>query len=131
MNIGVLQFELLIPWSQSLKDKRRVVRSVKDRLHREHQVSVAEVHRHETLNIAVMGVAYVATDGRRAGQVHDAITEKLRSWRDAELGETTRQILSGTEPIGDPAQAPGSDLAGAGGDLTREMLDQFLGEASS
>ncbi len=40
--VGILQFELLIRQRRSLKDKRRVVRSVRDRLHREHLVSVAE-----------------------------------------------------------------------------------------
>ena len=95
MVIGVLQFELLIHDAQSLKDKRRVVRSVKDRLHREHQVSVAEVAAHDILNVAVLGVACVAPDGRRAGEVLDAVSDKLRRLTDAELGDTMRQILRG------------------------------------
>ncbi len=81
--------------SQSLKDKRRVVRSVKDRLHREHQVSVAEVAAQDTLNLAVMGLALVGTDGRYVGQTLDRITEKLRSLHDAEVGSVTRQLLEG------------------------------------
>ena len=95
MIIGVLQFELVIHDSQSLKDKRRVVRSVKDRLHREHQVSVAEVAAQDTLNLAVMGLALVGTDGRYVGQTLDRITEKLRSLHDAEVGSFTRQLLEG------------------------------------
>ncbi|HED53600.1 MAG TPA: DUF503 domain-containing protein [Phycisphaerales bacterium] len=122
MNIGILQFELLIPWSQSLKDKRRVVRSVKDRLHREHMVSVAEVHRHDALNVAVMGIACVAADGKRIAQVLDAITEKLRSWRDAELGETSRQILNGSDPV----DWVDSVQAGTDDELAGEMLHRFL-----
>ena len=43
MVVGILQIEVSIDGSTSLKDKRRVVSSLKDRLHREHQVSVAEV----------------------------------------------------------------------------------------
>lgn len=95
MIIGVLQFELVIHDSQSLKDKRRVVRSVKDRLHREHQVSVAEVAAQDTLNLAVMGLALVGTDGRYVGQTLDRITEKLRSMHEAEIGSVTRQLLEG------------------------------------
>jgi uncharacterized protein YlxP (DUF503 family) len=98
MVIGVLQFELLIHDARSLKDKRRVVRSVRDRLHREHQVSVAEVAAHEVLNVAVMGVACVAPEGRRAGEVLDAVTDKLRRLTDAELGDTTREIIRGQAP---------------------------------
>ena len=81
--------------SQSLKDKRSVVRSVKDRLHREHQVSVAEVAAQDMLNIAVLALAQVGTDGRHVGQTLDRITEKLRSLHDAELGTITRQLLKG------------------------------------
>ena len=95
MVIGVLQFELLIPGAQSLKDKRRVVRSVKDRLHREHQVSVAEVGELETVNLAVLGLAAAGTEGRHIGQVLDRISDKLRALHDAELGDVRREILHG------------------------------------
>jgi hypothetical protein len=93
--IGVLQFELVIHDSRSLKDKRSVVRSVKDRLHREHQVSVAEVAAQDVLNVAVLALALVGTDGRYVGQTLDRITEKLRSLHDAEVRAITRQLLKG------------------------------------
>lgn len=93
--IGVLQFELVIHDSRSLKDKRSVVRSVKDRLHREHQVSVAEVAAQDVLNVAVLALALVGTDGRYVGQTLDRITEKLRSLHDVEVRAITRQLLKG------------------------------------
>jgi uncharacterized protein len=95
--LGILQFELLIADPESLKDKRRVVRSVKDRLHREHQVSVAEVAAQDKLNVAVLALACVGTDGSRVGEVLDHVTEKLRSLPDAELGGTSRHILNEDE----------------------------------
>jgi uncharacterized protein YlxP (DUF503 family) len=101
MVIGVLQFELLIHDAQSLKDKRRVIRSLRDRLHREHQVSIAEVGANEMLNVALRGLACVASDGRRVGDVLDAIEDKLRKLIDAELGEISREILRGL-----PAEMP-------------------------
>jgi len=115
--IGVLQFELVIHDSQSLKDKRSVVRSVKDRLHREHQVSVAEVAAQDMLNVAVLALALVGTDGRYVGQTLDRITEKLRSLHGAELGSITRQLLKGEayenadEPLDEES-------------LAQEMLDR-------
>jgi hypothetical protein len=92
MHIGLLQFELLIRHSQSLKDKRRVVKSVKDRLHREHQVSAAEVGALEHHRLALMGVSVVAGDAARCSSVLDAVTDKLRGLHDAELGETVRRV---------------------------------------
>ncbi len=105
MVVGVLQFELHIHGAESLKDKRRVVKSLRDRLHREHLVSVAEVDAQDTLNLAVMGIAVAGSDGARIGRVLDAIDAKLRSMTDAELGATRREIIHGRigeDNAGDP-----------------------------
>lgn len=119
MVIGVLQFELLIHASASLKDKRRVVRSVKDRLHREHMVSVAEVGLLDRMDVASMALACVGTDGRRVGEVLDHVAEKLRALGDAELGEMSRTIFSGRD-LPEPAERPEDDAA-----IAREVLDLF------
>lgn len=95
MIVGILQFELLIHHAESLKDKRRVVNSVKDKLHREHQVSVAEVSRQDNMHIAVLGLAIVGSDGKYIGDVLNSITNKLRALHDAELGDVTRELLRG------------------------------------
>jgi uncharacterized protein YlxP (DUF503 family) len=117
MVIGVLQFELLIPGAGSLKEKRAVVRSVKDRLHREHQVSVAEVARQDNVQIAVLAVAVAGSDGARIGQILDRISNKLRSLRNAELGETFREIIS---PMQDDSPTGPADTGMDG--LAAEML---------
>lgn len=117
MIIGVLQFELVIHDSQSLKDKRRVVRSLKDRLHREHQCAVAEVSHQETLNLAVLGLAVVGSDGRHIGQTLDRIGEKIRSLHDAEVGSLTRQLIEPRSFV--PSQSESKIDKEA---LAREML---------
>ena len=61
MFIGVLQMELSIPGAQSLKDKRRVIKSVKDRLSARHNVSVAEVDPRRAPPV-VLAVAMVSND---------------------------------------------------------------------
>ena len=45
MTVGVLQLELSIGDAMSLKDKRRVIKSLKDRIAHGHNVSIAEVGR--------------------------------------------------------------------------------------
>jgi uncharacterized protein YlxP (DUF503 family) len=120
MVIGILQFELIIHGSESLKDKRRVVRSVKDRLHRQHLVAVAEVGAQDVLNVAVMGLACVGADGGRVGEVLDKITAKLRALGDAELGEISRQIVEGS------ALTPSGEHGGIDEPaLAAEMLRHF------
>lgn len=110
MVIGVLQFELLIHDSRSLKDKRRVVRSVKDRLHRAHQVSVAEVGALEIWNLAMMGLAIVSKDASYVHAVLDRILLKLRTLPDAELGEVSREVLDADQLPGGMVGEDGSPL---------------------
>lgn len=124
MIIGIIQFELLIHGSESLKDKRRVVRSVKDRLHREHQVSVAEIATQDSLNVATLGLALVGSDGRHVGEVLDQITAKLRAVPDAELGDTTRELLHGR--AGEISGQTPADTDDADDSLDRDLMDQGL-----
>lgn len=95
MIVGLLQFELLVHGATSLKDKRRVVQSVKDRLHREYLCAVAEIGRHDSHTVARLGLAVVGHEGRRVGETLDAIVNKLRDLRTAELGDVSREILHG------------------------------------
>lgn len=100
MVIGILQFELLIRGAESLKDKRRVVSSLKDKLHREHLVSIAEVGLQDNMSVARMALALVGSDGKHVGQTLDRITTKLRALHDAELSACSREVLH--EPQGTP-----------------------------
>jgi uncharacterized protein YlxP (DUF503 family) len=56
MPVGLLTLELHIPDAQSLKDKRQVLRSLKDRLRRHHNVAVAELEYQEVWNRSIVGV---------------------------------------------------------------------------
>ncbi len=95
MHVGILQFELIIPGSCSLKDKRRVVKSVKDRIHRAHLVSIAEVGALEHHRIGLMGVAMVSNSVAHIGSTFDRILEKMRALGDAHLGDVCREVVSG------------------------------------
>lgn len=127
MVIGILQFELFIHDSSSLKDKRRVVRSVKDRLHREHMVAVAEVEALDKLNVAVMAVACVGREGSRVGEVLDAVSNKLRALHDAELGDVSRQIIHGSQ-IAAESEEETEAQSRREDELGREMLEYFEAE---
>jgi uncharacterized protein YlxP (DUF503 family) len=64
MHVGVLQLELSIPDADSLKDKRRVVLSLKDRIAHGHNVSIAEVGALDEHRRSVIGIAMVSNDRR-------------------------------------------------------------------
>jgi uncharacterized protein YlxP (DUF503 family) len=70
--IGVLTLELWVESSQSLKDKRQVVRSLKDRLREKFNVSVAEIDGLDSWQNSVIAVVTVANDRTYAEQVLQA-----------------------------------------------------------
>ena len=61
MPVGLLTLELHIPDAQSLKDKRQVVRSLKDRLRRHFNVAVAEMEYQEVWSRSIIGVVTLST----------------------------------------------------------------------
>jgi hypothetical protein len=67
--VGVTRWDLHLPASQSLKDKRRVVKSLKDRLHARFGVAVAEVDHQELWQRAAIAAATVSGDLRHAEEV--------------------------------------------------------------
>lgn len=62
MPVGLLTLELHIPHAQSLKDKRQVLRSLKDRLRAKFNVAVAELEHHETWQRSVVGIVTISNE---------------------------------------------------------------------
>ncbi len=69
MPVGLLTLELHIPDAQSLKDKRQVLRSLKDRLRREFNVAVAELEHHETWQRSVVGIVTLSNEEKHVKEV--------------------------------------------------------------
>ena len=69
MVVGVRSWELQLAGCQSLKDKRRIVKSLKDRLHHQFNVSAAEVAHQDAWQLAALACSVVATDRRHAEEV--------------------------------------------------------------
>ena len=91
--LGVLQFSLLIRSSRSLKDKRRVVRSVKDRLRSRYNISIAEVDDQELMNKATLALAMAGSDRDYVKSVLMKILVQIRSNHQAELIDHSLEIL--------------------------------------
>jgi uncharacterized protein len=85
MVVGTLQVRLLIRESRSLKDKRQVVRSIKDRLRNAFNVSVAEVDEEDHRQLAVLGLAMVGNEVTYVRNCLEKIVTILRSHPIAEF----------------------------------------------
>ena len=79
MTVGVLQLELSIPSAFSLKDKRQVVKSLKDRIAHAHNVSIAEVGALDEHRRSILGVAMVANDSAYVEGALSKLVDFVRS----------------------------------------------------
>jgi uncharacterized protein len=85
--VAVRSWELVLAGCHSLKDKRRIVKSLKDRLHHQFNVSAAEVDHQDAWQRAALGCAVVTTDRRHAEEVLGACDRLI-------AGEPLAQIAS-------------------------------------
>ena len=85
MTVGSLRVRLLVREARSLKDKRQVVQSIKDRLRDRFNVSVAEVEALDHRQLAVLGVAMVSNEAGHVKAVFEQIVAALRGHPVAEL----------------------------------------------
>jgi hypothetical protein len=83
MVVASLTLAFLVPGSQSLKEKRHVVKSVKDRIRSRFNVSVAEVDFQDLWQRGTLGVAVAATDGYSARRALEEVVRFVR--QDARL----------------------------------------------
>jgi uncharacterized protein YlxP (DUF503 family) len=74
--VVLLTVDFHFPFAQSLKDKRMILRGVKDRT-KKFNVSVAEVDHHDLWQRATLAVVAVATDGAHAERELQAVVDEI------------------------------------------------------
>jgi uncharacterized protein len=93
MFVGVGRLVLQIPGARSIKDRRRVVKSFKDRVRAKLPVSVAEVGDLEALQLATIGVAIISNDTQRCDEILSAAVGMARVLPDAVLADVRTEIV--------------------------------------
>jgi uncharacterized protein YlxP (DUF503 family) len=85
MVIGVLRVRLGVFEALSLKDKRRAVKSLKDRVGARHNVSIAEIDDLDRRQTATLGMAMIANDARFVESSLSKIVDEIRAFGRASL----------------------------------------------
>jgi len=93
MIVGTLELRLHLHDARTLKDKRRVLLSLKDRLRNNFNVSVAEVDGNDLVHSAVLAVAQVGNDSRYINGTLDKVVEAVKRVPMARLVDYTIQLL--------------------------------------
>lgn len=93
MTIGVLQMDLLIPGARSLKDKRRVMKSLKQVLHNRFNCSIAEVEFQDLWGRSRLAACVVSGDSRHANEQLNEIVKFAANKGGAELLDYRIEML--------------------------------------
>lgn len=92
MVVGILRVVLSLPWNDSLKGKRSVVKSIVERARGRFHVAAAEVDDLDQHRRATLGFAVVSNDARHAGQVLDKLLGFIAGASEAQLVDQSRSI---------------------------------------
>ncbi|KPJ54488.1 hypothetical protein AMJ39_00250 [candidate division TA06 bacterium DG_24] len=93
MRVGTCIVELHLPECRSLKNKRQVIKALKERLRKKFNISVAEVDHNDLWQSAVLGIAVVAENGRFANEVLSKSIDLVNEERRVELVDYHIDIL--------------------------------------
>jgi uncharacterized protein len=95
MIVGISSFELHLPASRSLKDKRRVVKSLVDKIHQRFRVSIAETDFHDLHQRAEISMAVVTNREAEMDNLMEEIRSLVENQPEAFLTRWDPQILEG------------------------------------
>lgn len=93
MIIGTLSIKLMTRDARSLKDKRRIIKSLKDRIRNNFNVSVTEINALDSKQHCVLGVAMVGNDRRHINGVLSTIINSLHAFPSAELIDYELELI--------------------------------------
>ena len=96
MHIGICAIQLRMPENDTLKGKRRLLRSLVARVRSRFNVSIAEVDDNDRRRLLTLGVSCVSNDPRHANEVLSRVVAYVQDTRgDAELMDYSLEIIQG------------------------------------
>ena len=94
MSVGILTLTFYLPTCHSLKDKRRQIKPIISRLHKEFNISVIEYDHHDVWQTCQLMVACAARETAHAYQILSQVIQFFEShWPDLPLTNETIEII--------------------------------------
>ncbi len=94
MNVGVCRINLRLPETESLKGKRRILKSIVSRVSNKFNVAIAEVDNGDMWQLATIGICCVSNDRRHANEVMSRVVDFIINSRpDAEILDYEIEII--------------------------------------
>ncbi|MDH5516404.1 MAG: DUF503 domain-containing protein [Gammaproteobacteria bacterium] len=86
--VCVISVELFIPMAHSLKDKRKHIKSLKERLKNRFNASIAEISALDDWQRSVLGISMISNERRFLEKQYRAIEKLLEESREIQLIKT-------------------------------------------
>lgn len=93
MIIGLLKIDLHIHDSGSLKEKRMVTKSLKDKLRRQFNIAVTETDNYDKWQAVSLGITTISTETRHANQVLSRVVQFIENLKEAEIVKYEIEML--------------------------------------
>ena len=93
MIVGILWIDVRVGSSNSLKDKRRIIKSLTTRIRRSFNVSISEIDCQDLWQRSQLGVAFLTTEVRFAQSVLSRIVDAVERHRDITLIDSKIEIV--------------------------------------
>ena len=93
MTLGLLTTELRIPANRSLKGKRKVLKSIKDRARNRFNISIAEVGHQDNWQLATLAIACVSCNSSEAHRLLNHVLKFLENNREIEVIDVSMETL--------------------------------------
>ena len=96
MNTGVCRIKLHIPQNQSLKQKRRVIKSITARLRNQYNISISEVDDQDLWQIATLGISCVSNNSNLIDETLTKVVNYIvQNYPELEIIERDVEIIHG------------------------------------
>jgi uncharacterized protein YlxP (DUF503 family) len=92
--VGIIKITMIIPGNSSLKGKRKVVKSLLDKLRSRFNLAAAEVEDNDLWQKTGLGLAFVGNDRRFINSSMDKILDFIYRTSDAEIVDTESEIIN-------------------------------------
>ncbi len=94
MNMGVCRVTLRLPENESLKGKRKVIKSLVARVRGSYNVAIAEVEDQDVWQVTTLGIACISNDARQNNKVLSQVVQSIeRSRLDLEIVDYRIELI--------------------------------------
>lgn len=87
MNIALLHLEFKMPFNHSIKDKRRIVKSIKEKTKRKFNISVAELDRQDEIKYASLTFVCITNNFSNSNKVLTTVLNFIETSQEIEVQE--------------------------------------------